>query len=361
MRIAYICYWDAYRLDGVAKKILTQTRYWTGVGHRVEIFCLTPRPETPSDPVLTHTTFSFTNIVARLVATRRLAAAVRSFAPDVIYLRYDLFLPPLWGLLAERPLAVELNEQPEEYALRRAKARVYDRWSRRQILRRSDGFICVAEELAQSAWLRQLGRPSSVIGNSIDLDAFPEAAAPRNVRPRAVFLGGPGLAWHGVDKVRVLAEHLPEIDFDVIGPSAEDLAGPAPANLVVHGFLGREQYDPIARRADFAVGTLALHRQGIDETAPLKLREYLAYGLPLVLAHKDPDLTREPHWFVLELPNRESNVDECYEDVRHWAATVKGRRVSRVTAEALVGVRAKETERLDFLERIRVSASRSPT
>jgi hypothetical protein len=361
MRIAYICYWDAYRLDGVAKKILTQTQHWSAAGHHVEIFCLTPRPELPSEPLLTQTTFPFTSVVARLVATRRLAAAVRSFAPDVIYLRYDLFLPPLWRLLAAHPLVVELNEQPEEYTLRRAQARVYDRWSRGQLLRRSDGFICVADELAQSAWLRQLGRPASVIGNSIDLDAFPEAAAPQNVRPRAVFLGGPGLAWHGVDKIRVLAERLPEIDFDVVGPSADDLGGPAPANLVRHGFLGREQYDPIVRRADFAVGTLALHRQGIDETAPLKLREYLAYGLPLVLAHNDPDLTREPHWFVLELPNRESNVDESYEDVRSWIEAVKGRRVSRATAEALVGARAKEAERLEFLERIRVSASRGRT
>ena len=361
MRIAYICYWDAYRLDGVAKKILTQTRQWSAAGHHVQIFCLTPRPELASDPVLTQTTFSFTGVASRLIATGRLAAAVRSFAPDVIYLRYDLFLPPLWRLLAAHPLAVELNEQPEEYTLRRAQARLYDRWSRRQILRRADGFICVADELAQSAWLRQLGRPASVIGNSIDLDAFPEVAAPQNVRPRAVFLGGPGLAWHGVDKIRVLAEHLPEIDFDVVGPSADDLGGPAPANLVMHGFLGREQYDPIVRRADVAVGTLALHRQGIDETAPLKLREYLAYGLPVVLAHKDPDLTREPHWFVLELPNRESNVEESSEDVRSWIAAVKGRRVSRATAEALVGARAKEAERLELLERIRRSTSRSGT
>jgi hypothetical protein len=71
-----------------------------------------------------------------------------------------------------------------------------------------------------------------------------------------------------------------------------------------------------------------------------------------VLAHEDPDLTAEPHWFVLELPNTESNVTDGIDDVRRWVGTVVGRRVPRETAEALVGAETREAARLQFMERI---------
>jgi hypothetical protein len=355
MKIAYICYWDAFRLDGVTKKILTQTEYWRAEGHSVGIFCLSPMSDSSLEPVLGASVFPFSGPIQRLRATHKLARAVRSFQSDVIYLRYDLFLPPLWGVLRERPLVVELNEQPEEYALRRTAARSYDRFSRSRLLGRADGFVCVADELAKSRWLEEFARPAVVIGNSIDLGEFPVAAVPGNRRPRGVFLGAPGLPWHGVDKVRSLADRLPEMDFDVIGPTADDLGGTIPANLVSHGFLSRGEYEPLVLQADFAVGTLALHRQGIGETAPLKLREYLAYGLPMIVAHDDPDLTREPHWFVLRLPNRESNVEDCHQAVRSWVGSVVGRRIPRETAERLVSVQVKEPERLAFMEQMRDS------
>ena len=84
----------------------------------------------------------------------------------------------------------------------------------------------------------------------------------------------------------------------------------------------------------------------------MKLREYMAYGLPVVLAHEDPDLTAEPHWFVLELPNTESNVADGVDEVRRWVGTVVGRRVPREIAEVMVGAQAKEAARLQFMERI---------
>jgi hypothetical protein len=190
------------------------------------------------------------------------------------------------------------------------------------------------------------------MGNSIEVDRFPPAPPPANDRPRGVFLGGPGLPWHGVDKVRRLAELLPEMELDVIGPSAADLGGPSPANLTMHGFLEREAYEPIVLRADFAVGTLALHRQSITETSPLKLREYLAYGVPMIVAHRDPDLTRNPEWFVLEIPNVERNIEDHVDEIRRWVGSLEGRRIPRETATALVDTHVKEPRRLAFMEQV---------
>ena len=352
MRIAYVCFWDAYVHDGVAKKIEGQAAHWRGAGHEVEVFCLTPRPREAATPALAATTFSFSSLPRRLEATRRLAVAVRKFKPDVIYLRNDLFLPPLWPALRAHPVVIEMNGSPQEYVLRRARARAYYRWSRDQLLRTVNGIVCVASELADNPLLVALHQPTIVIGNGIDLDGFSVLPPPDNARPRGVFLGGPGLRWHGVDKILLLAEQLEEMDFDLVGPSASELEGSVPPNVTVHGFLGREQYEQVLRRADFAIGTLALHRTNLHEATPLKLREYLAFGLPVILAHKDPDLTSEPAWFVLELPNTESNVLDHVPEVRTWVQSILGRRVPRETAETLVGSRAKETARLAFMSRI---------
>jgi glycosyltransferase involved in cell wall biosynthesis len=352
VRIAYVCFWNAYLLDGVAKKILTQTSHWRRAGHSVEIFCLTPASRTGASPVLPGHVFPFTNLAGRYRATARLAAAARAFEADVLYVRDDLFLPPLWRL-AERPGTVlELNTAPEEYDFRGALARRYHDLNRRQLFRRAGGFVSISRGFVESTWLAPYPQPKLVLGNSIDLAAFPETAAPANERPRGLFLGTSGLAWHGVDKVRLLAELLPDFDFDVVGPGEADLGGPAPPNLVVHGYLDREQYEPLARKADFGISSLALHRQGLREMSPLKLREYLAYGLPVVLAHEDPDLADGEHWFVLELPNAESNVTDGVQAVHDFVLATKGRRVDRATVEALVGAPAKEALRLDFMRRV---------
>jgi hypothetical protein len=363
MRIAYICFWNAYRQDGVTKKINTQTEHWRRAGHTSEVFCLTPPPEKSGPRAIAATTFEFSNLPQRLAATRRLAASVRAFHPDVIYVRNDLYLPSLWPVLKKYPVVMEMNGSPEEYVMRRARARAYYRWSRDQLLRLVDGFVCVVGELADAPVLIALGRPRAVISNSIDLAAYPVLPAPNNARPRGVFLGGPGgLVWHGVDKIRLLAAELTEMDFDIIGPSAVEVGSPLPSNIKVHGFLGRDQYEPIVTQADFAIGTLALHRKNLDEATPLKLREYLAYGLPIVLGHKDPDLTTAPAWFVLQLPNSESNVLDGIETIRTWVRSIVGRRVPRDEAQVLVGADTKEAQRLAFMTQIiaETAARRSP-
>lgn len=351
MRIAYVCYWDLHRFDGVAKKITSQIDFWRGDGHDVRLLCLTPS-EPENGAAKQEGLYPAAGIRRRLFATRALAADLDRAAPDLVYLRYDLFLPPLWPALTKRRVVVELNAQPAQLQLRRSTARLYERICRRFVLSRADGFVCIAHELADGPWLRRLHRPTIVLGNSIEPDDYPQPAPPGNSRPRGVFIGGPGMPWHGVDKVRRLAELLPEVDFDVIGPSAAALGGPAPANLTTHGFLARAEYEPLLTRADFGIGTLALHREGATETAPLKLREYLAYGLPIIVAQEDPDLTRAPSWFVLRIANEESNVETSAETIRSWIGQVVGRRVPRSVVQELVGAKTKERERLRFLSEV---------
>jgi glycosyltransferase involved in cell wall biosynthesis len=279
-----------------------------------------------------------------------------------VYLRYDLFLPPLPRLLRHFPAAVEINaDDKEEAKLRRERARLaalYNELNRRVLLSRARGLVCVTHELARSPHFASFGKPSEVIGNGVDLDRIEPAPPPQNERPRVVFLGSTRQAWHGVDKIVWLAGEMPEADFEIVGYRLEEMrealgAGwTPPANLHVRGVLARAEYEPIITSSDLAIGTLALHRKNMHEACPLKVREYLAYGLPVVIAYEDTDFVDERPWYLLRLPNAESNVRDGVDGIRRFLGEVRGRRVARDDVAARIGADAKEGRRLAFIERV---------
>jgi glycosyltransferase involved in cell wall biosynthesis len=145
-----------------------------------------------------------------------------------------------------------------------------------------------------------------------------------------------------------LADALPEFDFDVVG-TQERPSRPTPPNVRFHGFCERPEYEAILAASDVALGTLALHRKGMSEAAPLKVREYLLRGIPVIIGYTDPDLEDNP-WFVLQLPNTEDNVRDAVSEIRDFVLSVAGRRVGREEVGSRIDALVKERERLDFLE-----------
>jgi len=119
-----------------------------------------------------------------------------------------------------------------------------------------------------------------------------------------------------------------------------------------HGFLDEEAYLPLVARAHAALGTLALHRKRMREACPLKLRRYLAYGLPSVIGHLDTDFADATRWFLLRLPNTETNVRDHQSQITAFVEAVKGRRVARNEVEDSISAAVKEARRIEFFERV---------
>ena len=78
--------------------------------------------------------------------------------------------------------------------------------------------------------------------------------------------------------------------------------------VVFHGELHGEALDRVAAACDIGIGGLGLYRKGQYRSMTLKLREYMARGLPFVYAVDDPSLPEDPA-FCLRLPNDESPID----------------------------------------------------
>ena len=353
MRLAYVCYLSTLAESGVTRKLEAQTAVWREAGHDARLHILVPARGAARTRLLEFeasgaSVVTFASAARRVAATRELARRVRREAPDVVHLRYDIFVPPVPLVLRDAPLVVDVNTDVlAEFRHRRTVARAYNAAHFRLVSARARGVVVVTRALRE-AWA-STGKPCIVVSNGYDLRTVRVLPAPANERPRFVFLGEPS-PWQGADKLVALARLLPDMDFDIVGYRSDQLLD-APGNVTFHGVLTRKEFEPILARADVAIGTLALHRKGMNEVPPLKVREYLAYGLPCVVAYDDTDFPR-PVPFFLRLPNVENNVDAAAAGrVREFVTSWQGRRVPR-DAIAHLDIRVKEAQRLAFMERL---------
>jgi len=355
MRIAYLGF--APQIDaesGVLKKMADQLRAWTAAGHEAKLFALSRDSQSiwpglasfPLDVEGGARPMNFWQPAGRLV--KRLLA----WRPDVTYFRYGPYFPAIERLAAQIPLVIEINSN--DSAERRAASlgslsatlkHGYNACLRGRLLRRAAAFVCVTGELA--AQFAPRGRPKLVLGNGIDLSRVGQMPPAENDLPRLVYVGSAVAPWNGADLLVEFARHRPEWSFELIGIAPGELPSAAPANCRFHGSLGQAEYEQILARSDVAVGTLALHRKGMREASPLKVREYLACGLPAIIAYDDTDFpTGTP--FLLRLPAGGNPLLEHASRVREFVATWQGRRVPSNEIQHL-DVASKEHRRLEFL------------
>jgi hypothetical protein len=111
---------------------------------------------------------------------------------------------------------------------------------------------------------------------------------------------------------------------------------------------------PLLARADVAIGSLGLYRAKLQEASTLKVREYLARGIPTILGYRDTDF---PEWapFLLQIPNSADGVRRSLNEIEAFVRSSRGGRVPRDRIRHL-DVAAKEAARLVFLEQV----ARSP-
>lgn len=353
MRIAYLAMEKVDAETGVLRKIAGQMRAWQSAGHEVRLFNVVERPTSVLESLqeLPADLFFSRGPLDTFRAFATMARAACAWAPEVAYARLGRYYPALKQLARMAPICLEVNSDSlaelRSYGPRRHYW--YHQLTHRSLQRLMSGMVFVTNELAHTPHLSPLDLPRCVIGNGIDLQAYPLLAPPNNPRPRLIFLGSAGQAWHGVDKIQALAICFPEWEFDLVGIPAAALPA-APANLHAHGRLAKSAYDTLLACADIAIGTLALHRNGMDEACPLKVREYLAHGIPTVIGYRDTDFPDDAP-FLLRLPNTEENVSTYTEEISQFVARMAGRRVPR-EAIAQLDVRIKERQRLQFLAQL---------
>lgn len=254
----------------------------------------------------------------RLTALRRgarLGQAIATLAPDATVLRWPGALDPsLAGLVRHHgPQLISEHHTNEPAELRRLGGAWYglravaeERLAGR-LLARLAGTIAVTPEIRDSLAARARLRRSCVIANGIDIASVPASGFRRwdGGQLELVWACGRFSPWHGLDRLAAgLAVSPLPITVHLLGDAPPGL-GPA---FVRHGILRDAAAEAVYARAHLAVGSLALHRAGLSQACPLKVREYLARGLPFLAAHEDPDVPGDAPW-ACRLPDGDGAID----------------------------------------------------
>jgi len=348
MRIAYLAHASGGSRSGVFHKIAGQAEEWRARGHLVRVFLLTRDDAAQWQSVLGDAVVcQYDRGWSRMTAMARLVRAMRKFGPRIVYMRRDLFYPQMVFFPAQAILVVEVNDDDLfEYALGRRIRALYNAWTRDIMLRRARGLVFVTSELSLRPSFRDYPGRHCVVTNGIRLKSYPTLPAPAGEHPRLVFIGTAGQPWNGIDKLVSLATLHGDWRFDIIGTHDETQS--SPSNIIWHGPLERTEALAVLARADVGIGTLALHRKALDEACALKVREYLAVGLPVLYASRDADADGlDP--YTLRIANTESNVVDELPRIETFVERSRGVRVPR-SSVAHIDLAQKERQRLALFE-----------
>lgn len=154
-----------------------------------------------------------------------------------------------------------------------------------------DVTVAVTREIAEA--VRAVpGRPSPptvILPNGI-VPSDAQAGDSRLGKPELLFVASEFAPWHGLD---LLLQDLPDVGnpfiLHVVGGVSESLRALAghDSRVTFHGSLTQKQIADVAASCWAGVSAMALERKGMFEACPLKVREYLNLGLPVIGSHAD--------------------------------------------------------------------------
>ncbi len=355
MNIGYIYIGNLKIGSGVHKKIKEQVRQWRELGNNVRIFHF---PVDKINSFVDDEEGVFEPITNILFYKINCFREIMEFS-DIIYMRYNFISLDAYRLISHIPTVVEINsDEIAEYKLERFNGwkktiKYYlNKINRLLFMSKVVGKVCVTEELKEKEMQFNANIPTIALPNplySIDNRMSGEIHLGKII-PQLVFIGSPGQPWHGIDKIIQLATAtVGKLDINIIGMEKPVMS--VPENIHFCGYLSKEQYDKYLQEADVGIGTLALHRKHMNEACPLKIREYLAYGLPIIIGYKDTAFLNigKKEW-LLELPNIESNVMDAVDDIVAFANKVKGYKVNPDEVE-FMSSRKIEEQRIEFFSK----------
>lgn len=290
----------------------------------------------------------------KIFSLKNYADYVHSIAPNVIYLREIVGFPGMANLLKNHKVVLESNTLlMEEISLNSKKlyqlAKIYQDKINKQI----GGFIGVTKEIGQQ--FEKYGKPIITISNGIEIKNR-NIIPPVNDRAQIIMVCSPNMPWHGEDKFIKMAALLSQFDFHIVGP-VQTIPQMDFKNIFFHGYQSGIELGNLYSQMDIGVGTLALHRKNMIEACPLKVREYATFGLPMILAYHDTDLSDKNFDFILQIENEENNIENNIQPIREFIIKWKGKRIPAGILKPFISISEKEKLRLEFFKQIAFNQS----
>jgi glycosyltransferase involved in cell wall biosynthesis len=310
MRIIYAVPTDLRATGGHVQHVLGLCRHATKLNIELELLCI----DSPNNPEFKDFKPTYLNVgeggpLKRIrnfchLALQEIAKRPR---PDWIYFRpfpMDYFFFTRHLISKKYRYAYELNTLWAEELRSQGKplkAILYP-WLEAKSIKKASALLPVTEEIAQNAYKMSSVRvPYLVAGNGIEIPSLPSMSKDElRVKWKLpkdnylIVMAGFTRPWHGYEK---LLEALPQLPSDcmvvLIGSEnqqfTDEVKGLAQKlgvlnRIHVMGWLSHHDVNEVVYACDLGVSPLALEKKRMKEAQSLKVRHYLAMGLPVLIA-----------------------------------------------------------------------------
>ena len=160
------------------------------------------------------------------------------------------------------------------------------------------GLVAMTQEIAIYE-IKRSGKeiPYIVIPNGVDLNSISLVDDKRTSELNIAFIAGSFLPWHGLDLLLQAIEKSDlKFTLHLIGNIPLEIREQIlttdilNSRINVCGYLNRKERISILSKCNIGIDSLALNRKGMSEACALKVREYLASGIPVYSGFKDAGL-----------------------------------------------------------------------
>ena len=170
-----------------------------------------------------------------------------------------------------------------------------------------------------------------------------------------IFICGTFSAWHGLHELLndIQESRQSNITFHIIGKlksnelnkiaqlKSSHHSGP---KVIDYGVLDYDVYVSLFEKSDVGLSSFSLNLKRMDEAATLKVREYLAFGLPVYSGHIDTALPSDYPYY--------KRGPAVVEDIYAFATEMKdtSRETVKSSAQPLIEKRNKMYDVIDWLQ-----------
>ena len=244
--------------------------------------------------------------ISRAACFHVLWEVVQKVQPDIVYFRYPMYDSHVLRLVREVPGIVFEVQTKAESELSKAAAALDNSYAL-QVLPKARGIVAVTDEiLAYEQRRGGCARPGYVMPNGMNAESIAFTPFKRSGEAEIEMVCAAQFAqWHGIDRIlagMALADdatrqgvllHLAG-EGDVVASYKQFVDEfKLGAHVRFYGRLNADELTPLFERSHIAIGSLALHRIGLEQLAVLKNREYCLRGIPFVFAGTDLDFPAE--------------------------------------------------------------------
>ena len=270
------------------------------------------------------------------------------YDPDLVYIRQNIWYPGLPNVLKKYRSVLEINSvdylEMGFYSYLKRKTYMF---GKNKIMSAASGLVIISPDIIKH--YSHYGIPMAVVSNGIDLSKFQNTR--KSMSGNAIsllFVGSKDMQWHGLEKILELARKLPQYIFKIVGYEITDVEGEKPKNMRFYGWLDSADLDTLYNESNIGIGSFGNHFVGKKTDSTLKVLEYLAYGLPVILGHKDVDFQNTD--FVFKITD-ENNDLISLERIARFIEMNKDRRVNKEEINK-IDSQNKEGQRLVFFKKI---------